>query len=305
MSALDTTDEPHFPIGIVERDTGIGRDNLRVWERRYGFPKPIRNPKGERVYPQHQLQRLQRIRRLLDQGLRPGKVVPLDDAQLQSLEAEMEPASVPVELPLHNNRHLNHLLEAVSKRDAYTLERGLQKALNRLGMASLIIDTLNPLMRITGDQWAAGEMAIFEEHFLSRHVMGFLEKRMHKPRPKPGVQPVLLTTLPGDQHGLGLLFAEALLGEYNVDSINLGTELPMDQIIQAAERYQARAVALTFTPAYPYRTIRNDLRDLRERLPMDIDIWIGGEGIRKLRALPEGVIKIKHLSELIAREEPV
>ena len=60
----------HFPIGVVERDTGIGRDTLRVWERRYGFPRPVRNAKGERSYPEDQLRRLQRTRRLLDRGMR-------------------------------------------------------------------------------------------------------------------------------------------------------------------------------------------------------------------------------------------
>ncbi len=63
-----------FPIGVVERDTGIGRDTLRVWERRYGFPAPVRDEKGERRYPEIQLRRLQRIRRLLDQGLRPADI---------------------------------------------------------------------------------------------------------------------------------------------------------------------------------------------------------------------------------------
>ena len=66
-----------FPIGTVERDTGIGRDTLRIWERPYGFPTPERNDKGERVYSAEQIRCLQRIRRMLDQGLRPGKVVPL------------------------------------------------------------------------------------------------------------------------------------------------------------------------------------------------------------------------------------
>ncbi len=69
-----TENEGLYPIGVVERDTGIGRDTLRIWERRYGFPEPVRNEKGERIYPEKQLRHLQRIRRLLDQGLRPGKV---------------------------------------------------------------------------------------------------------------------------------------------------------------------------------------------------------------------------------------
>ena len=64
-----------FSIGAVERDTGIGRDTLRVWERRYGYPVPDRNDKGERVYSEEQLRHLQRIRRLMSQGYRPGKLL--------------------------------------------------------------------------------------------------------------------------------------------------------------------------------------------------------------------------------------
>ena len=87
-----TTRESHvteniqlYPIGDSERDTGIGRDMLRVWERRYGFPDPLRNTKGERVYPERQLRRLQRIRRLLDRGMRPGKLLPLSEDALDGL----------------------------------------------------------------------------------------------------------------------------------------------------------------------------------------------------------------------------
>ena len=37
-------------IGGVERDTGLTKDTLRVWERRYGFPRPQRDAFGERTY---------------------------------------------------------------------------------------------------------------------------------------------------------------------------------------------------------------------------------------------------------------
>lgn len=78
-----------YSIGVIERDTGIGRDTLRVWERRYGFPDPVRNAKGERAYPEIQLQRLQRIRRLLGRGMRPGKLLPLSEDALDGLEASL------------------------------------------------------------------------------------------------------------------------------------------------------------------------------------------------------------------------
>ena len=47
----------------MERDTGVSRDTLRIWERRYGFLTPARNAKGERVYSAEQIRRLKVIRR--------------------------------------------------------------------------------------------------------------------------------------------------------------------------------------------------------------------------------------------------
>ncbi|RYD60733.1 MAG: MerR family transcriptional regulator, partial [Verrucomicrobiaceae bacterium] len=52
-------------IAAVERDTGISKETLRVWERRYGFPAPERDASGERLYPSEQVQRLRLVKRLL------------------------------------------------------------------------------------------------------------------------------------------------------------------------------------------------------------------------------------------------
>ena len=81
-------------IAAVERETGLSKDLLRVWERRYGFPSPSRDAFGERAYPADQVDRLHLLRRLLDAGHRPGRVVPLPAERLRALlEA---PAPVPV-----------------------------------------------------------------------------------------------------------------------------------------------------------------------------------------------------------------
>ena len=71
-------------IAAVERDTGIAKDTLRVWERRYGFPRPARDAAGDRAYPTEQVEHLRRIKRLLDAGHRPAKVVGMSVPQLQS-----------------------------------------------------------------------------------------------------------------------------------------------------------------------------------------------------------------------------
>ena len=60
---------PDYNITAVERDTGLSKDVLRMWERRYGFPRPERDGNGERLYPAAQVARLRLLKRLMDQGL--------------------------------------------------------------------------------------------------------------------------------------------------------------------------------------------------------------------------------------------
>mgnify|MGYP000750619079 CR=1 FL=1 len=76
-----------FNIAAVERDTGLSKDVLRMWERRYGFPVPERDANGERLYPADQVEKLRMIRRLLDHGRRPARVV---GASVEELSAMLD-----------------------------------------------------------------------------------------------------------------------------------------------------------------------------------------------------------------------
>ena len=69
-------------ISAVERETGLAKDTLRVWETRYGFPSPSRDENGERVYRSEEVEKLVMIKRLLDRGARPSKVVSLSLKEL-------------------------------------------------------------------------------------------------------------------------------------------------------------------------------------------------------------------------------
>ena len=72
-------------IAEVERHTGLGKDTLRVWERRYGFPSPGRDDQGQRFYTQPEVERLRVIATLLRAGHRPGRVVTLEHSALLAL----------------------------------------------------------------------------------------------------------------------------------------------------------------------------------------------------------------------------
>lgn len=60
--------EGRISIGEVERITGLSKDLLRTWERRYGFPTPVRSEHDEREYSREDLDRLVRIAMLRNQS---------------------------------------------------------------------------------------------------------------------------------------------------------------------------------------------------------------------------------------------
>lgn len=285
--------EKSYSISAVERDTGIGRDTLRIWERRYGYPSPVRGHKGERRYPLSQVQRLQLIRRLLDQGLRPGKIVPLSEPDLFQLEAEL------CTLPrMTNEENILALISLLKEHHATGIEARLQNALSKQGLRRFVQDTIAPLVKAVGEFWSRGELDIYEEHFMSQLLIRLLNAEISRLEIASPPYSVLLGTLPGERHGIGLLMASAILASENVASINLGVEVPLDQLVRATEKFKPDVVGLTFSAAYHYGAVRSNLLELRERLPETTKIWAGGESMLRIRKLPLGIVKIKSLDEL-------
>ncbi len=278
-------------IGAVERDSGIARDTLRIWERRYGFPEPLRNDKGERMYPEGQLRRLQRIRRLLDQGLRPGKVVLLNDADLDLLEAELYPDT-------STSDSIEHILTVLQTSDGSELEAALSEIYQQQGMQAFITETVVPLLYTVGERWAKGKLQIFEEHLLSEVLTRFLNSEISELQKNTSKPRVLLATLPGEEHTLGLLMFAALLSARNINVTNLGGEVPLDQIVLAVDRLNADVLGVTFSGAYKYENIRSNINELRDSIPKNVDLWLGGEGVKRMRKLPNGVTRFTSFEKL-------
>lgn len=281
----------YLTIGAVERDSGIACDTLRIWERRYGFPVPLRNDKGKRMYPQRQLRRLQRIRRLLDQGLRPGKVVALSESDLDLLEADLYP-------DVQVDDSIEHIITVMQSTNGSELESELSDLYQRQGMQAFIVETVIPLLNTVGERWATGKLQIFEEHLLSEVLTRFLNSEIYVLQKTAKEPRVLLATLPGEKHTLGLLMVSALLSSRSISVVNLGAEVPLDQLISAVQRFEVDVLGITFSGAYQYENIRSNIKELRYLIPKSVDIWMGGEGVKRMRKLPPGVTRFASFDKL-------
>lgn len=286
-------------IAAVERDTGLSKDTLRVWERRYGFPVPQRDKFGERTYPLDQVERLRVIKRLLDGGHRPGRVVALDMQQLLDIGAALP--STPQRAP-STQPDLQRYLDLILNHDLPAFRRALAQAKVRLGLSALVTDLIAPLNTLVGDAWLRGQMAVFEEHaytecmnVLLRSALASIPTGDQHDRPR-----VLLTTLPHEPHGLGLLMAQTLMALEGCECVSLGLQTPVAQVAAAASAYHADVVALSFTSTLNANTVLASLAELRALLGPERTIWLGGQCPVIHRKPIEGATTIAGLRDVAA-----
>ena len=287
-------------IAAVERDTGLSKDTLRVWERRYGFPTPGRDGLDERAYTMDQVEKLRLIKRLLDAGHRPGRVVPLPYAELLELGgAGREPKPDTVDAAAGAG-DLQTYIALIREHDAPVLRMALTRALSRHGVAGFISQVVGPLNALVGDAWLRGQMEIFEEHMYTEMVQVVLRQAIASlPEPAPQSAPrVLLTTFPGEPHGLGLLMAEAMFSLEGCACMSLGVQTPLWDTVLAAGAHRSDIVALSFTGCMNPNQVVDGLTEIRQKLPDHVRIWAGGSAPVLFRRRVDGVEPLLNLEEL-------
>jgi len=165
-------------------------------------------------------------------------------------------------------------------------------------MQALILGTVVPLLHQVGELWIGGKLQIFQEHFLSEPLIRFLNAEISALQKGAGKPRVVLATLPGEEHTLDCSCWLPCCHHAGVSVINLGAEVPMEQIGRAVQQFHSEVVGITFSGSYQYNNIRQHLLELRELLADEVDIWTGGEGVRRLRKLPAGVTRFNSLEKL-------
>jgi DNA-binding transcriptional MerR regulator len=286
-------------ISAVERETGLSKDVLRMWERRYGFPKPGRDDNGERQYATGEVTRLRAIKRLMDVGMRPGKIVRCTAVELAALAEQRIERRVET-VPPALERDIVTLLQT---HDPSGLQHALAGLLMRQGLRRFVLETLTVLNRAVGEAWIRGTLQIFEEHLYTEQLQVALRTAINAFPRQSGAPRVLLTTFPGEQHGLGLLMVEALLVPEGAQCIALGVQTPLDDIRRAALAHGADVVALSFSAAFPVRQASEGLASLRRHLPPAVALWAGGEMTRRVRKALPGVALIPDLAAVTAALE--
>lgn len=266
-----------LPISVVEASTGIAKETLRAWERRYGFPMPVRDAAGERLYSAQQLGQLRDAKRLIDRGARPGQIFvngAIDDSGAHSLRSVA-------------SRGLDRFAEWIALLAAFRMDElaaAMQRELLRRGLPAFTSDVLAPCVRAVGEAWQTGQISVAAEHLFTARVSALLQSALVSVPGAPSRPTILCATVAGERHGLGLLMAQAMLAEQGLRGLDLGVDLPLAEIAMAARAGGADIVMLSFSAHFNHRQVPSLLGELLAQLPDPVDLWVGGADARSVRA---------------------
>ena len=269
----------------IERETGFSNEQLRKWRQRFDFPPKESNLDGKTGFSLKTVEQLLLIKRLLEAGFRPAQVVGKTVVELEKLKFELG-LNIQITIPDESTHQFIEYIKLANLKEFIAL---LKKKRRSQTMLEFVQNTVAPLMISIGDAWTRDEIEIHHEHLCTAYIERYLQAEIINFQPKKGLPVILFALPPGEHHLLGLLMAEAVLAESGAVTINIGNNIPLNNLKLAAISCKVDVVALSFSFAHPARDVLPTLLHFRRLLPPQIQIWAGGAGISVLRRKPKGV----------------
>jgi len=251
-------------IRTIARMTGIREATLRAWERRYGFPQPLRS-KGNnyRVYSREEVEAIHRVARLIqEQGLSVSEAI----AQVRASPTREQPEV---------ERLSQRFWSAVTALDGDEATRVLDDAQAAMDLETYCDRFLLPLLREMGVR-----LEVAREHLASALIRQRLRQVHDSLSPALSGPRALLACPEGDHREGGLLLLGIHLKRKGWRVTLLGADTPAPALQGACAHLRPDMVALSFVRTRPPEAFASVLEGaLRACAPSPV--VVGGPGARE------------------------
>lgn len=278
-----------YRIRTVAEMTGIPRNTLIAWERRYGFIRPERHPNGYRSYSETDVEKLRRVQNAMHAGLKISEAV-----ALLKREADLRDPGESGISQSYSSEGFEHIARELT--DALVNYRRVEAdaILARLTPVSFkerLHRVLFPVLRRIGDLWAEGAVTIAQEHYASAilrtHMAGVLvgigaQGSAH--------EHAACTTFEGDMHELAALALAIQLSLEGRRVSYLGPNLPAEEAVAFCKSQNVKLLCVSVIRRPEEGALNKYLRVIAELAEGGTRVVLGGRQLSEfqLRA-PEGV----------------
>jgi DNA-binding transcriptional MerR regulator len=249
-----SVDSGALRIGEFARRVGVSPELLRAWERRYGLLQPIRTEGGFRLYTDDDAERVERMKRALDEGLSAA------EAARRALVQER-----PTGGALDDARE--RLVAAARSYDETALHAILDDALAGFSLETVLAELILPALHEIGTQWERGKLEVGQEHFASNLVR---ERLLALARlwGRGGGPLAILACAPGERHDIGLVAFGLVLRSHGWRILFLGADTPLATLRRAIDQTDPRLVVVASMDVALLEAAGSDLRRLGRSAPL-------------------------------------
>jgi MerR family transcriptional regulator, light-induced transcriptional regulator len=262
------------PIRTVSSLTGVNPVTLRAWERRYDLIKPVRTPKGHRLYSMADVDLINQVVTLLEGGMSISQVQQVISGSRQNAGNNDEEQTTGSRFDLWQN-YQHRLMTAITAFDEISLNGVYNEILALYPIDVVTSRLIVPLLRELGWRWQRGRSTgIAEEHFFSVFLRNKLGARLHHCNRRQDGPRLLAACMPGEQHDVGLMLFTLVALDWNYRVVLLGANMPLDQLALVVERTDCDAIILAGSARPPDDIMRKDLPGLIAATK--VPVFIGG-----------------------------
>ena len=269
-------------IHMVAKITGLSKDVIRIWERRYGLVKPSRSANRYREYSDEELALLRFVKAQMEQGATIGSLAAEGRESLVARMQATTPLSAEEQKP--HDRLVDDLIGSLDPLDKAVFERKLNGAVAVIPFDEAVQRILFPLQRRIGDLWHEGRLNVAVEHYVTKLVQQKLFSVMNQ-LPVNEFGPRILIACPeGESHEIGAQAVAYIAATRGCQVYYLGPDLPSSNLVAFCEQIKPDLVLLSLTEAKPEAATLQQLKEL-EPLATRWSVAIGGQGARAIGEL--------------------
>ncbi len=297
-----------YSIQFVSKITGINPHTIRAWEKRYSAVVPERNANGRRLYNEQQVERLTMLYDLVSIGNNISDIANHSDEHLKDLHDQfVDKDNLAVERTVVEdidfNRVLQNLMLALDNYKLDIINHELEKLTANLDPRAFALDLLAPLLHEVGVQVSSKRINIGQEHSLSALIRFHVGKILFGMKRKNVIKDkaIILTTPEGELHEFGIMVGALLCAHYGLNYVYLGVNMPAESLADTAKQIEAGIVLVGVSPFLNKEKpdfTKNYINNLRNQLPDNTNLWIGGGNIDPTQYAAKQIEMIPSLQSL-------
>ncbi|GKS63318.1 MerR family transcriptional regulator [Nitrospira sp.] len=263
-------------IHRVAKLTGLSKDVIRVWERRFGLLRPARGANRYRNYSDEDVALLRYLKIELDAGASIGELAKLGREELVTRARASTPRVAVVENMFGGL--LRELVATLTPLDRVTFEKRLNGAVAVVPFDEALNGILLPLQEQVGQLWHDGHISIAVEHYVTSQIQQKIFSAMNQLPVAEFGATVVVACPPGEEHDIAALAVAYQCRVRGCRVYYLGANVPIAALVKLCQDVKPDLTILSLPIVRSEDKIADLILNLAQGVRPFSDLAVGGHG---------------------------